>query len=254
MSTSSTSSTSTTLPASHSHMSTFNINVIINGSVATGKSYIQSLLISHFQSLNYSTSLFPEFIYNDPTALSLLSRRFHAPNPLISPLTFQNFILDKWEYTYQNQSRSQINIFERLPDDAVEVFSKLTLPPTLYNYHLERLQSLTLPKYSDFTPTNTIWIIYENSFNKSTVPLTDRLTSIISTISQNKTSPIRNIVVEVRSQTSYENYKYRNRSGEIYTPEQLEELYEIYLQYTQSKIAEINSRSLNGEKLEVISL
>ena len=204
-------------------------HLIITGSVATGKSYLQSQLLNYYNHL--SPTLYPEFIYQDPLALSLLQRRFAKQ---ISPLTFQTFILDKWEYTYQPQPPSKLNIYERLPDDAVEVFSKLSLSPSEYASQLERVKHFTLPKYSDMHSHDTVFIQYENDFNKPITKLLQTLDSLILNYTY--------IVIHVQSKSSYHNYKHRNRTGEYYTPEELEQLYELYELYMQEKIEQIKPK------------
>ena len=58
----------------------------------------------------------------------------------------------------EKQKPGKINIYERLPDDAVEVFSNMALTEKEFEYHKERLAKLTVPKYSDMNKDNTIWI------------------------------------------------------------------------------------------------
>ena len=203
------------------------LEIIINGSVAVGKSHLQKVILNHF--INEHPVLYPEFIYEDSVAMELLKRRFQGT---ISALTFQNFILDKWELL-QKQTPGKINIYERLPDDAVEVFSNMALTEKEFEYHKERLEKLTVPKYSDMNKDNAIWIRYDNDFKRSINPLLEKLDELY------QSGKYKYVIVEVLSKTAYENYKHRNREGEIYTPEELTLLYEVYGRYTTRKIKEI---------------
>lgn len=202
-------------------------NIVIAGSVATGKTYIQEALKSHFKDID----LYPEFIYEDGIALEILRRKFRNE---ISAMTLQSFILDKWIQLSKKERTKRIAIYERLPDDAIEVFSKMSLSADEYKIHEEWLKHSPILSYKDMKPDNTIWIVYENSFDK---PITN-LVKMIDAYSNDYV----NIVIEVHSKRSYENYKHRNRDGEFYTPEELTTLYELYLVYMKDKREEIGCK------------
>ena len=122
-------------------------HIIVTGNVAAGKSWI----LNQLQSLYPNASIYPEFINNDELALAILKRRF---NNTISTLTFQNFIMDKW-VIHSKLHQSEINIYERLPDDAVEVFAKAFLNEEEYKTQEHRLKELTmLPSYKDMNSDN----------------------------------------------------------------------------------------------------
>ena len=202
-------------------------HIILSGSVATGKSTILKRIITYFQSKKVC-QIYPEFIHEDGIALEILKRRFQGT---VSALTLQNFILDKWE-NMKKLELKEINIYERLPDDAVEVFARMALNDNEYLTQEERLKKLGFPSYVDMNKDNCIWIRYDNDFSKDTNILMKKIESLIG--------KYQFIVVEVRSETSYQNFKLRNREGENYTPEQLENLYEFYSNYTDEKVKQIN--------------
>ena len=192
------------------------MNYIITGNVAAGKSWILTQLHKLFP----QASIYPEFIHNDEVALAILKRRF---NNTISGLTFQNFIMDKWVINSKTPS-SEVNIFERLPDDAVEVFAKAFLSDYDYITQVHRLEELTmLPSYKDMNSENCTWIKYNND------PLNSNINSLLSTIKQIKT---KFVVIEVTSPNYYANYLMRNRDGERYSKEDLEIIDSMYKNYT----------------------
>lgn len=223
------------------------INIIISGSVAVGKTFIEQSIISSIKQLEtYSMNIYPEFIQdittldNDPFALKILENRFKDN---ISPLTFQNFILDKWERNikYNKDKKADINIFERLPDDAVEVFAKNSLTEIEYATQIEKLSQFSkdIISYKTMKKDETIWIRYENSLNKPISPFLLQLVGII------KTGNYKNIVIEVQSPSIYENYQYRNRKEEFYTPDQLISLYENYCKYMEETQKNIDCELIN---------
>lgn len=200
------------------------VDIVISGSVATGKTYIQEALKAYFKDID----LYPEFIYEDGIALEILRRRFRNE---CSAMTLQSFILDKWTQLSKKKRTKRIAIYERLPDDAIEVFSKMSLNANEYKLHENWLEHTPILSYKDMKANNTIWVIYENSFEK---PIT-KLIEMIDSYSHN----YRYIVIEIHSKSSYDNYKHRNRDGEFYTPEELTALYEAYLVYMKNKREEI---------------
>lgn len=193
------------------------------GNVATGKSHISKILQYAFD----ETVIYPEFIYHDPVAMEILKRRFDGR---ISALTFQNFILDKWMWMEkENMGKTGVKIFERLPDDAVKIFAKMSLTPEDYKQHKLRLKDIHLPSYKDMNSTNCTWIRYENNFTKDIKPLIDLVKSLKSEY----------IVIEVHSRTAFENYKYRNRKEEHYTLDEISQLQEAYDAFCDKQIKRI---------------
>ena len=198
-------------------------HIIITGNVAAGKSWILNQLSHHYP----EASIYPEFIHDDPLAHSILKARF---NNSISALTFQNFIMDKWVIN-SKITPSSINIYERLPDDAVEVFAKSFLPENEYETQLNRLTSLSsIPSYKDMNSSNCTWIRYNNDPNQSNISM---LISMISSITTTFT------VIEVTSPDYYSNYLKRNREGERYSEEDLALMDKAYTSYTSNLIASI---------------
>ena len=198
-------------------------HIIVTGCVAVGKSHISKILKYQFKDV----VMYPEFIYKDAFAMELLHRRF---NNTVSALTFQNFILDKWLlYQHENETATGIKIYERLPDDAVKVFAKLSLNEDEYKIQEERLKLLKLPSYDDMNKTNCTWIRYENNFTKDITPLIEAV----------KSTATEFCVIEVRSKTAFENYKHRNRKEEYYTFEEIEQLQQLYNEFTESQIKRI---------------
>lgn len=203
-------------------------HLIITGSVAVGKSHIQSLI----EGVHPRARVYHEFIYGDPTALEILRRRFTGQ---VSQLTFQTFILDKWiEET--KTAPGDINIYERLPDDAVEFFAS-SMKPEEYITQQTRLNNLRglLPSYADMDESNCQWIIYDNVFGKSTA----RLFSLIEELLK---SDVTYIVLEVRSSTAYTNYVKRDRKEEHYTPTEIRNMCSDYDEYLRSKRATIHPK------------
>ena len=206
-------------------------DIVISGSVATGKSTVMKALVDHLKDLD--VQVYHEFIYNDPFAQEVLRKRMRGE---ISALTFQNFILDKW-FQLELIPRKSINIYERLPDDAVEVFAQSSLMPDEYGIQLRRLNELSFPKYTDMNKSNCIWIDYTNEIGKD-------MSSMLSTVSS-MIGKYRYIVISIKSPSNYENFKKRNREGEFYTPEQLAKLYERYDEYMLSKNKLIECKTID---------
>lgn len=223
-------------------------NIVITGSVAVGKSFVQNEL-KRYLSSKFKTVIYPEFIQNvdgtvDEFAMKILEKRFKSE---ISPLTFQNFILDKWELIIEKNEENdnnsgEIKIYERLPDDAVDVFAKNSLNDEEYltqTTRLIQLQDKLGISYGKMNMENTFWIRFNNQVGKSIIPL---ITIIEDILSKNN---YENIVVEVVSSTIYENYKHRNRKEEFYTDTELINLYENYCDYTSSIISRIGCEIFN---------
>ena len=199
-------------------------HIIVTGNVAAGKSWI----LNQLQSLFPNASIYPEFINNDELALAILKRRF---NNTISTLTFQNFIMDKW-VIHSKLPQSEVNIYERLPDDAVEVFAKAFLNEEEYKTQEHRLEELTmLPSYKDMNSDNCTWIKYNND------PLNSNINTLISQI---KLITTEFLVIEVTSPNYYQNYLMRNRDGERYSKEDLDTIDKMYQVYTKELKSKIN--------------
>ena len=201
------------------------MHLIFTGSVAVGKTYVQNK-VQEFLNLNDKEyTLYPEFIHEDPVGLKLLSMRFEN---LISASTLQNYVIDKWFLiAEQNKNKhSAISLYERLPEEAVEVFSKLFVSSKELAVHRARIAEVPLPKYKDMNSKNCLWIkfvndIYVNKINKLLEVIAKYLYSY------------EYIVIEVLSKTAYDNFKKRSREGENYSFEDLMDLSTEYDKYTQ---------------------
>ena len=202
---------------------------IITGNVAAGKSWI----LRHLEELFPNASVYPEFIHNDEVALAILKRRF---NNTISGLTFQNFIMDKWVLN-SKLPQSEINIYERLPDDAVEVFAKAFLTNEEYIIQEKRLNELRmLPSYKDMNTNNCTWIRYNND------PLNSNINALIDEL---KLIDSEFVVIEVTSPNYYSKYIMRNREGERYSQKDLDAIEEMYKVYTKKLRDMINPKYID---------
>ena len=191
-------------------------HIIVTGNVAGGKTWILNQLIALYP----NASVYPEFIHNDEVALAILKRRF---NNTVSGLTFQNFIMDKWVIN-SKIPQSEVNLYERLPDDAVEVFAKAFLTDEEYQIQEKRLDEFKmLPSYKIMNSDNCTWIKYNND------PLHSNITQLIDKI---KSITTDYIVLQITSPNYYSNYLQRNRDGERYSKEDLEVIDQKYKEYT----------------------
>ena len=199
-------------------------HIIVMGNVATGKSHLTKVLQYN---LHHKIVLYPEFINDDAFAMEMLRRRFAGT---VSALTFQNFIMDKWvENKKLNEGKEGICMYERLPDDAVKVFAKLSLSVPEYAIQKQRLKDLEMLSYKDMNKDNCTWIRYENNFTKDLSPL-------IETVNSMKT---KYVVIEVRSETAFNNYLHRNRREEFYTKDEIEQLQKLYNSFAERQLMEI---------------
>lgn len=202
-------------------------HIVITGSVAVGKSYTQDRIISYLKSSHIDFNLYPEFIYENPLGLQILNGRFKGE---VSGLTMQNYILDCW-MQFSKREPKNINIYERLPDDAVKVFAKLYLSDDEYKTQLDYLEKIPILSYENMDPKKTLWISYNNNIK------VDRFSELIKHLKFGLNhDEIEYIVIHIKSSSAYENYKKRNREGEFYTIEDLENLYNYYEEYTKDLI------------------
>lgn len=108
-------------------------NLVITGTVGVGKSTICEILYNTLNPI-LNVKSYPEFInvkYND---INVGTQMFEMKvNNVISAFTFQSYILDIWDYLLKQNCYNQsnincnFNIFERLPEDSVRCFAKLSL-------------------------------------------------------------------------------------------------------------------------------
>lgn len=106
-----------------------NYNLILTGSVGVGKSTLSQLIFECFKQLEIENiQIYPEYIQykynNDNIGNTILDLRKQG---IIDTETLQHFVLDIWNYQLEKNKfvqNNSINIFERLPDDAIYCFSK----------------------------------------------------------------------------------------------------------------------------------
>jgi hypothetical protein len=128
---------------------------------------------------------------------------------LISPLTFQNYILDEWENALRNQEYKSINIFERCPDDSVYCFSS-NLPKIEFEYLTNRVKQLNIkyncPTYD--SKNSFIKIVSDDVINNLNI-MSDL---IMNDIENNIDTRI--IGLEISTKISYDRIIKRNRNSE----------------------------------------
>lgn len=222
------------------------MNVIITGAVAVGKTHTQEQIIYHLnETVGDKCVLYPEFVYNDSLANELVVKRFTHDINRISPLTFQNYIMDKWEYYAKLNpfDESKFNIFERLPEDAVEIFAKLSLNELEYQTQVIRLEDIKkiLPiSYYTMNKDDTVWITYNNNWITGNDNINKLFEVLDDIITERK---VKNIIIEIRSDTAYKNCQIRNRKGEEhYTKDDIETLVEVYNTYMNSILNNIHCK------------
>ena len=106
-------------------------HLVITGAIASGKSSLIKHILNKFPQFKPQY----EFLDNDPEYGMLLLNRFI--NRKISPFNMQSSILDIISNYYV---KSDFMIFERSPDDNLQVF---TLPMNLKKYELDYLITKT---------------------------------------------------------------------------------------------------------------
>ena len=215
------------------------MNIVLNGSVAVGKSTLMKRLLEIMPEI----FVFPEFIDENlilsteeerTESLNLLNERF---NGNLNPYVLQDHILKRWEdYSERSKTidRSRPRLFERLPDDSVEVFAKPIVTDDEYTQlqlHLVRVNR-TLPSYHSMKGENTIWIDYHNHFTEKSVREVADLVKKYST-------SMKNCVINIMNDHNYENYIRRGRTEEKYTPDSMSDLNERYAVYLNSIKQEI---------------
>lgn len=181
-------------------------NLVVTGNIGSGKSLRCELLYNIFNNFTDDIQCFPEYLNYSKHGKTMLKLR---SKDLISPLTFQNYILDEWENMLKHKTYKTINIFERCPDDSVLCFSS-NLPSKEYGYLMERLQNMN-ETYK--CPT------YKNLNNFTKIVSNDAIENI-KTISEIIENDIQNgikdrvIGLEISTQISYDRIMKRNRNSE----------------------------------------
>lgn len=101
-----------------------NYNLVITGTVGSGKSTMCESLAYILNICNVNTNNFPEFLFiDDELSKDILKKKI---NGYISTSTFQSYILDNWEKILtENQKKNGLNLFERCVDDSVICFCNI---------------------------------------------------------------------------------------------------------------------------------
>ena len=99
-------------------------NLIITGTLGVGKTTTSKLINNILKYKHIMVHMYLEYINYNKVGQELFEMKM---NDKVSPFTFQNYILDIWddlltEHDFKNSKG--INIFERLPYDAVYCFSQ----------------------------------------------------------------------------------------------------------------------------------
>ena len=218
------------------------MNIVLSGSVAVGKSTLMRKLKEEIDTL----FIFPEFIDENlilstedekRKSLELLKKRFNGE---IEPYELQEYILQRWDEYADRGARIDKNrprLFERLPDDSVEIFALPIVSSDEYTQlklHLIRTNR-KLPSYHSMKGEKTIWINYENTFNLS------KEDEIVKIIKKARSSGMENVIINIyiTGVRNYENYVKRGRTEERYSLESMKSLNERYFAYMAQILAEI---------------
>lgn len=137
-------------------------NLVITGSIGAGKSTISQILTLVLK--NYcNVIMYPEYISinykNRPIGNDIFDMYMDKK---ITASTFQNFVIDIWKLIFEENGYNNvrdnmvINIFERLPHDAVFCFTKEQVGKKITNEEYEtiltkyyNLEKTGIPTYND---------------------------------------------------------------------------------------------------------
>ena len=97
-------------------------NLVYIGGIGVGKSTIIKATKEIFD--EFEPQIIHEYLEANPELGQTLLSAFI--NKEISPITFQNAILDIYEKQLKNKKKSKITIYERIPDDNLTIFSNLS--------------------------------------------------------------------------------------------------------------------------------
>lgn len=105
-----------------------NYNLVITGTIGSGKSTICESLTYLFETSNIKVNKYPEFLYVDEIS-NAPSSNFSSIvlkkkiDKTISALTFQSYVLDSWETILNiNINETGLRLYERCIDDSVICF------------------------------------------------------------------------------------------------------------------------------------
>ena len=194
----------------------FKYNIVITGTVGSGKSTLCEYLSYVLSCAKIDVNAYPEFLYIDSNVSNCILRdRFDGK---ISLLTFQSYILDKWENILKiNHNKKGIHIFERCVDDSVICFSNIANKLNditdeelylLYNRSKNINTRYNAPSY--FNSNINFTELKSNDIIKN---LNDILTIIIDDV-YNKVQT-RIIGLSVSDDESKNRINIRNRNGEL---------------------------------------
>jgi len=205
-------------------------NLIITGRPCVGKSTILQLISDIFEYYDIKINKYPEYITYNKTGQKIFEMKM---NNEVSAFTFQNYILDIWETLLNKndfKNNTGINIFERLPYDAVMCFSKKELENNkmteeefdmIYKRYLKIIDKFEM---FDYSKTEKIKIINDD-INKT---ISNILNIIINDIK--KGIKYRCICLDVaNNEIYYSRLGIRNRTAEDeYTKNVLDEFKNYY--------------------------
>jgi deoxyadenosine/deoxycytidine kinase len=209
-----------------------NYNFSITGAIGSGKSTLLEILNKLFIRHNFKINAVPEYLGIDKELGGILLDR-RIKNKL-SNTTFQNYIMDQYveRLSSNGNSKYDICLFERLPDDSILCFSNISNYDNydLTNFDLfvldKRMKSIVerynIPSYRD---NNT-------KFKKLTSgDLTDLIAVILDLIVDDINKGVKNRIIglDVAFELTKERIIKRNRQGENgYTDEYLNRIINFY--------------------------
>ena len=205
-----------------------NYNLVITGSVGVGKSTMCQIIYKILSILYDNIKIYPEYInwlfkdshLNTDIALGRIMLDSKL-NGTISAVSFQNFVIDIWDNLLTNnnfKSKSNINILERLPEDAIYCFSKECrnnneMTQNEYESILEKYNNL-IQKH-DLIETKNCELIIINNEKELVVTVREILNIIINDLNQGITNRI--IGLKVSEDEYIKRIQKRGRSCEVDT-------------------------------------
>lgn len=135
-------------------------NLIITGTIGVGKTTILKLIDNILKFKRITVHKYLEYINYNHVGQDLFQMKM---NNKVSAFTFQNYILDIWDNLLNENEYSTskgINIFERIPYDAVYCFSQKeyqngNITKNEYDIIIERYKNI-INKHNMFEYDNTV--------------------------------------------------------------------------------------------------
>lgn len=197
------------------------ININITGNIGAGKSttceVISKLLGQELLKKNCRFVKYPEYIRASMYGEEMLRLRSEK---IISVETFQHYILDYWELIldyYKYNSKKSVNIFERLPEDSVYCFAKISyldkeISEAGWNRLTQRYQNVK-DRFDciEAKDTKTFTVSNEGSISKTVEEI---LKIIKQFYSENYECLNLTILLKVSQDTLKERIEVRNRDSE----------------------------------------